>query len=846
MNPHRSGVPGCRTTTGKAGVHTMLILAGICLAIIPAGAVTTIISPGDQVFIGEEALNITAAVPDGIFQIAWFSPGSNPGNDAPAMIISVGDKQSFYVAPSQFGHATGTWYLWNQTVQGTAFQVLSPNLNLRIWDQETDRDISGMSVAPGSFVNFRVETNLVSITQRSGYDPASDGYISILLSTPTGATLSAVDGPNGTPISLQNLDVNALPWYWVPPGADTGWDTAAISQAGTRLYPPGTYTARLDYNVNRLQDNLQGVQGISRPFPVQITLASERVTIASNLPEVIRGNPFTVTITGVPGGEYYLWVRNTGTMTGEPGSQPPLITLNQEGVRMDPVDGPYTIGAYPISTRQGVTIREDVPSAPSNGTRYYALVVLPGTGTRTVQWQTSSATDDRRYTIQVERTSAGRVSSDDISVQVVRGSVSIVAGPGRFFYLGEQVVLSGTNTESDTTYLFMTGPNLPSSGGSLTNPRVPVITGLPDTFTQVPVDIDNTWEYSWQTGNLGIDAGSYTVYVVSAPNSRNNLQNTRFSTTPITFARPFVTATIPRTVVARGDPVEITGTSTGNPSPGVAIWVFGINRFMFATVPVSSDNTFSYKLSEGETAALATGQYYTVVQHPGYTDTLDIYPDPYRQLVLSAYPTPGSVLFRVAGPGALMSSQAADALITALNSPFIDDTYTAMSFLLVNPQISLTPPVNVTVGDRITLSGTTNLAPGNLLLIEVISESFGPTPKDQRGAFSGVSGTATVREGPDGVNTWSFVFDTASFIPDTYVVRVSAVTVSDALATTTFILNAVPPTPTPTPPPTTLPPTVPTTLPTPVPTTTTGLPGLLVPAAIGLLLLLYGMRRRKT
>ncbi|NYT08190.1 MAG: DUF3821 domain-containing protein, partial [Methanomicrobiales archaeon] len=215
---------------------------------------------------------------DGIFQIAWFSPGSNPGNDAPAMIISVGDKQSFYVAPSQFGHATGTWYLWNQTVQGTAFQVLSPNLNLRIWDQETDRDISGMSVAPGSFVNFRVETNLVSITQRSGYDPASDGYISILLSTPTGATLSAVDGPNGTPISLQNLDVNALPWYWVPPGADTGWDTAAISQAGTRLYPPGTYTARLDYNVNRLQDNLQGVQGISRPFPVQITLASERVT----------------------------------------------------------------------------------------------------------------------------------------------------------------------------------------------------------------------------------------------------------------------------------------------------------------------------------------------------------------------------------------------------------------------------------------------------------------------------------------------------------------------------------------------------------------------------------------
>jgi hypothetical protein len=786
-----------RDSTRKGLAMTLLILPAIWLVILPAGAVTNIISPGDQVFIGEEGLNITAAVPDGVCQIAWFSPGSNPQVDAPAMIISIGNKQSFYVAPSQFGHATGTWYLWNQTTLGTAFQVLSPNLNLRIWNQETNQDISGMSAAPGSLVNFRIETNLISITRRAGYDPDSDGYISILLGTPTGATLSAVSGPNSTVIPLQDLNVDTLPWYWVPPGAEAGWDTAAVSQAGNRLYPPGTYTARLDYNVNRLQDNLQGVIGISRPFPVQITLASERVMIDSNTAEVIRGNPFTVTITGVPGASYYLWVRNTGTMTGATGSQPPLITLNQEGVRMDPVDGPYTIGLYRISTRQGVTIRDDVPPAPANGTRYYALVTLPGTGTRTVQWQTSSATDDRRYTLQVERSTAGRVSSDEVSVQIVRGSVSIVTGPTRFSYLGEQVVLSGTNTASDTIYLFTTGPNLPSSGGSLTRPRIPVITGQPGTFTAVLVDTDNTWEYKWQTGNIGIDAGSYTVYVVSAPNSRNNLINTRFSTIPITFARPFVSATIPRTVVARGDPVEIRGTSTGNPSPGVAIWIFGTNRFMYSTATVSTDSTFSYELSEGETAMLATGQYYAVVQHPGYTDTLDIYPDPSRQFVLSTYPIPGSALFRVAGPGALMSSQAADALITALNSPFIDDTYTAMSFLLVNPEVSIIPPGNYTIGDRITLSGTTNLAPDNQLLVEVTSQRFGPTPKDQNSAFSGVSGTVTVQRGPDDLNTWAFTFETASFVPDTYFVQVSGVTVSDAVATTSLVLSAVTPTPPP-------------------------------------------------
>jgi hypothetical protein len=808
--------------------------------------VTNIISPNDQVFIGEEGLNITAAVPEDVNQIAWFSPGSNPQVDVPSLILTIGSKQNFYVSPTQFGHATGTWYTWNATALSPAFQVFYPTLNMRLWNQDTGQDVSGMSVNPGTLVNFRVETNMISITRRAGYDPGSDGYISLLLTSPSGATLTAVIGPDGTPIPLQNFDVDTLPWYLIPPGTDAGWDTAAFLQAGSRLYPTGTYTARMDYNVNRLQDNLQGVAGISRPFPVQITIASERVAIASNVPEVIRGNPFTVTISGLPGADYYLWVRNTGGMTGNPGSQPPLISLNQEGVRMDPEEGPYTIGSYPISTRRGMTIRDDVPPAPANGTRYYALVTLPGTGTRTVQWQTASATDDRRYAFQIERTSAGMVSSGEVSVGIVRGSVSIVTGPTRSFYLGEQVVLSGTNTESDTVYLFMTGPNLPSSGGSLANPRISVITGQPGTFTAVQVDSDNTWEYRWLTGNLGIDAGAYTVYVVSGPNSRNDLGERRFSTVSVSFARPFVTAASPRTVVARGDPVEIRGTATGNPSPGVAIWIFGVNRFLYSVEGVNSDSSFSYTLSEGQTDALAVGQYYMVIQHPGYTNNLDVYPDPSHQLVLSIYPVPGSALFRIGGAGALMSSQAANALIRALSSPFIDDTYMVMSFSLVNPQITINSSATHTLGERINLSGTTNLAPGNRLLVEVTSQTFGPTPKDQSGAFSGITDTVTVQDGPGDQNTWSFSFDTTSFIPDTYVVRVSGITVSNAVASTSFTLNPVTPTPTPTPPPTTRPTTPPTTEPTPVPTTTAGLTPITIIGAIAVFLVAFGIVRGRS
>jgi hypothetical protein len=825
---------------------TALFVSVLSLMMVPAGAVTNIISPGDQVFIGEEGLNITAAVPEGFNQIAWFSPGSSPETDTPAMILTVGSKQNFYVQPSQFKGATGSWYLWNQTAGDTAFQVSSPTLNLRIWDQRTNQDVSNRGVAPGSLVNFRIETNLVSIPQRAGYDPANDGYISVLLVTPTGATLTAVIDQNGTPLSLQDLSVDTLPWYWVPQGTESGWDTGAGSPAGGRLYPSGTYTARLDYNVNNLQNNLQGEPGIGKPSPVQVTLASEQVTIAANAPEVIRGNPFSLTISGVPGAAYYLWVRNTGSQSGAPGNQPPLITLNQEGVMLDPIGGPYVIGAHPIPNRQGVTIRDDVPPAPANGTRYYALVTLSNSGTRTVQWQTSTATDTRRFTFEVERSFADRVLSDEVSVNVVRGSISIVTGQPRFTYLGEEVILLGTSSASDTVYLFMTGPNLPASGGSLTSPELPVVTGQPGTFTSVQVGSDSTWEYRWHTGNLGIDAGSYTVYAVSSPSSRNNLANTPFSTTSIVFATPFITTFVPDTGVARGDPVEISGTATGNPSPGVAIWIFGINRFIYSTATVNSDSTFSYELNGAETSTLASGQYYVIVQHPGYTNTFDVYPDSSRELVLSTYPVPGSVIFRVAGPGALMSSQAADALITALNSPFIDDTYSSLQFQLVTPRITIDPLFgNHSVGETIDLSGTTNLAAGDQLLVEVTSESFGPTQKDQPGAFSGASGTVSVRAGVGGINIWNFTFDTRSFVPDTYLVQVSGVTVPDATATSSFVLSAVTPVPTPTPTPSPLPTTLPTTVPTTVPTTETPLSVMGVMGALGIALVLYLFSSRR-
>ena len=106
-----------------------------------------------------------------------------------------------------------------------------------------------------------------------------------------------------------------------------------------------------------------------------------------------------------------------------------------------------------------------------------------------------------------------------------------------------------------------------------------------------------------------------------------------------------------------------------------------------------------------------------------------------------------------------------------------------------NDVFFLEPPGEYHIGDNITLNGTTILAVGDPLLVEVVSASFGPTPKTSPQSFSGVSGIATVKEGPPGgPNTWSFSFPTDGFIADTYIVTVSGLTIN-VRDSTTFLLK---------------------------------------------------------
>ncbi len=82
---------------------------------------------------------------------------------------------------------------------------------------------------------------------------------------------------------------------------------------------------------------------------------------------------------------------------------------------------------------------------------------------------TDNMTKAQQYTIRVEQNFSGQFKSDEVQVQVEKGAVTIVAAGDQSYYLGEEVKFSGTNTESQETYLFIVGPNLQQYGSKISS-----------------------------------------------------------------------------------------------------------------------------------------------------------------------------------------------------------------------------------------------------------------------------------------------------------------------------------------------------------------------------------------
>ncbi len=246
--------------------------------------------------------------------------------------------------------------------------------------------------------------------------------------------------------------------------------------------------------------------------------------------------------------------------------------------------------------------------------------------------------------------------------------------------------------------------------------------------------------------------------------------------------------------IANGDSVMIHGIATGHPRNGLQLWIISHNYLKVTTLPVNDDNTYLYELKPVDTLNLASGQYFFLVQHPMMNGQFDVIYNPSTGKIINKQLDGGNgmEIFTISGAGSLQGPDSAQALVNAIGSQNIDDTFATYSFFITPPNAFINPIGDHYPGDKFTLSGSTNLAAGDELMIEVISSSFKPTEKSQSGEFAGTSGIVRVTQGSGGYNHWSFDVDATAFKPDEYIVKVSGIA-QDVTGTAYFnIINRPP------------------------------------------------------
>ncbi|MCK9632177.1 MAG: DUF3821 domain-containing protein, partial [Methanoregula sp.] len=553
---------------------------------------------------------------------------------------------------------------------------------------------------------------------------ATDGYITIKVKDEAGATYSSLivgaqDGLyNATSITKQF--VNQQPWRFGD--KDNYWVTDAVDNNGQYSYPVGTYSIWAESLLNSMKDNYKNAgadyTGKTISATGTVSLVSDTVKIEANKDSVVRSKAFSVTVTGKPSTDYYMWVKGTSAMTGGYDDMPPQVVNNQADVNFDDAvlasQGTHTYGDYAYENGATKTIWDDVARNKTtvnsyNRTRYYAYIKTSNSGTRTVEWTTNNWTKAQKYTIRVENLFGTAYKSDEVDINVEKGAVTIVAAGDQSYYLGEEIKFSGTNTETYKTYLFMIAPNLPEDGAMIDpadkDPRNAgsldpgVATNVKADFKEVEVNGDNTWSWKWGTASFALDSGTYTVYAVSQPYNKKNLANAAYGTVSVILKKPFVSATASQSTVAKGDRIYISGTAQGDPS-SVQIWIMGKNYAVLKSASVNSDASFKYEVKQEDTKTLSSGQYFVVVQHPmqnGEFDValhaLDTTPNPgyvyNKQLINSGDTTSTTTIFKLLGQNSLQGSDAAEALAQGINDANVDDTYTKLQFLIEEPQINV-------------------------------------------------------------------------------------------------------------------------------------------------------------
>ena len=631
---------------------------------------------------------------------------------------------------------------------GPMVNIWYPELTLVAYLEGTTDSIDGKTVGKLDDVSFYVEAPKVAAAKIGA-------KVTIWFTTTVGGKTSVygIDYANKGPLTQARELI----------GTSAAGDTIAA----------GTYTAYAEFQTPKSFKDYA-----DKSNTITFTVQSTSLSITAAQDSVVRSNPFSVTISGEANKEYKVYITNPDDDGNSPSLQP-----GQSGWQSNIANG--------------------------------AVFKTDASGKRTIQFNTDANTEDKSYTIRVEETGENP-DWDEVKVKVEKGAVTMSASGDGSYYIGEEITLSGTNSDSSQVFLFITGPNLKTNGE--------VLKSLPNhvdaylATNPVSVKTDNTWEYKWDTSGCGLDTGAYTIYATSTLTNgkasdpatdangdtiADKLSDSEYATVSVNLKQPFLSAVPSGTVVAKGDKIYIRGTAEGDPST-LMLYIFGPNKYVRESITVEDDGTYEKKLDIG--SDWSSNQYFVVIEHPMYNGDIDVnqvYYDKNNNIVDSKANTAYSYTtleiknfgnqtnvglqgsFVVEGTNKLQGSNAADALTKMIDSANIDDIYTKLTFTVAEPWIKIENPGDQAVDSKFTITGTTNLAVDDQILVEVVSSSFNAVDKTSTSTTSGISMTTKVVAGEGTDNVWSVEVDTTNWKLDEYTIKASGIEV-DVSTTTNF------------------------------------------------------------
>ncbi|WP_332450386.1 DUF3821 domain-containing protein [Methanoculleus sp.] len=592
--------------------------------------------------------------------LVYYSSISTPTSGTVGQTIAVADVSNFELTASAVGTATGTWYAFTD---GTPFFDPGRAAGVVVIATPT-ADLDVLLNGTITSVNWQSVSRANDIQFRITHNvgPLPGAAMEVRVTTPAGGTLTVFEGVDLRSVVLagnQQSTTAPIPLR----GAGEGTYVAqAVWPAASDFYGKGFDTNTVTFEV-----------------------ITPHLSLSTNKETVIRGNSFTVTVVGELNREYRLSVRDVGG---------------------------FAPGEFPVIAPGQVGVTAITPAE--------AELMTTAAGTRSVLFNTNQSTRDTSYTICVTDP-LDTTLYDEVTVLVEKGSVTVTASGTGAYAIGEEIVLSGTNTDSDTTYLFLTGPNIDLNGARLENTSVKARTGDESTFTRATVQADGTWSYRWNTAEVDqiLDAGIFTIYAVSQPCARESLDVARSSTTTFLLRSPTLTAEASGATLVPGDKYRIGGTATGAPG-SVQVWVIGPGcRILGDRTPVEGDGTFEYVIDGARTQKfIQSGPYYVVVQHPGTYGGFGVVAN--ESGFLSG---PG---INPADLSKLSESDAVNALLGAFDLRYVDDFYTKLSFSVVKASwIWIDPIDDRAYGEIVTVAGDTSYPAGTVLAYHITAEEGG-------------------------------------------------------------------------------------------------------------------------